>query len=240
MRLEDKVAIVTGASNGIGHATAELFAEEGATVYGGDLAVPDGGERKTVRDRTLDVGDLDSWAALVNEIVDQHDRIDIVVNNAGIVHTYDTITEVSLEDWDTVLRVNLSGVFFGMRTVIPVMQRGGGGSIVNFSSIWGIAGAPGVAPYQASKGAVRTLTKNAAMTYVGDGIRANSVHPGLVYTPLIAAQDAGLTQGVLDATPMKRGADPREIAYGVLYLASDESRFVTGTEFVIDGGYLLP
>jgi NAD(P)-dependent dehydrogenase (short-subunit alcohol dehydrogenase family) len=234
MRLEGKVAIVTGASSGIGAAIAALFEEEGATVVGADIAANGGPVRQ------LDVGDLDGWHALVADVRAEHGTVDVLVNNAGIVKAYEGIVDVDLEDWRAVLRVNLDGVFYGMRAVIPAMQANGGGAIVNFSSIWGIAGAAGVAAYQASKGAVRTLTKNAALTYAGDGIRANSIHPGLVMTPLIAAQDPAITQVVVDATPLGRGAEPRELAYGALYLACDESSFVTGTELVIDGGYLTP
>ena len=233
MRIEGKVVVVTGAGGGIGKAIAELFTEEGATVISTDID-----SKGSTNVRPLDVGDADGWAALVNDVVAEHGTIDVLVNNAGIVRSYAGIVDVDLADWDSILRTNLYGTFLGMRYVIPVMQKAGRGSIVNFSSIWGIAGAGGVAAYQASKGAVRTLTKSAAINYVGDGIRANSIHPGLVMTPLIAAQDAAVTQGVVDATPMKRGAAPREVAYGALYLASDESSFVTGIELIIDGGYL--
>ena len=233
MRLKNKVAIVTGAGGGIGAAIKTLFEEEGATVYGVDLD-PKG--RKDIR--AMDVGNLDQWNRLVGDITQEVGQLDILVNNAGIVKHYEGIVDIDLEAWDEVMRVNLYGTFLGMRASIPVMQRSGGGSIVNFSSIWGTAGAAGVAAYQASKGAVRTLTKNAAITYVSDGVRANSIHPGLVMTPMISAQDDKVTQTVIDATPMRRGADPRELAFGALYLASDESSFVTGTELVIDGGYL--
>lgn len=235
MRLKDKVAVVTGAGSGIGAATAALFAEEGATVVGADLTGGDAGAL-----RRLDVGDLAGWEALVGDVVAEHGTIDVLVNNAGIVKAYEGVADVTLEDWRTVLRVNLDGVFFGMRTVIPVMREHGGGSVVNVSSIWGIAGAPGVAAYQASKGAVRTLSKSVALTHAGDGIRVNSLHPGLVMTPLITAQDDALTQAVVDATPLGRGADPRELAYAALFLACGESSFVTGTELVVDGGYLTP
>lgn len=233
MRLANKVAIVTGAAGGIGAATADLFAEEGATVIRLDLD-PHGS--RAVRE--FDVRDEEQWTSIVAETVAAYGRIDILVNNAGIVKAYEGITDVSLDDWNLVLDVNLRGTFLGMRSVIPVMQKNQGGSIVNVSSIWGIAGAVGVAAYQASKGAVRTLTKNAALTYVSDGVRANSIHPGLVMTPLIAAQADDVTAQAVATTPMKRGAQPREIAYGALFLASDESSFVTGTELVIDGGFL--
>jgi NAD(P)-dependent dehydrogenase (short-subunit alcohol dehydrogenase family) len=233
MRLDGKVAIITGAAGGIGQATAGLFRKEGATVVAVDI-----NPLPSEEVLELDVGDLDQWTALVSRVVDEHGTIDILVNNAGVVGAYEGIVDISLDDWRSVLRVNLDGVFYGMRSVIPVMQAAQRGSIVNFSSIWGIAGASGVAAYQAAKGATRTLSKNAALTYVGDGIRVNSLHPGLVMTPMIAAQDPAITQVVLEATPMKRGADPIELAYGALFLSSDESSFMTGAELVIDGGYL--
>jgi NAD(P)-dependent dehydrogenase (short-subunit alcohol dehydrogenase family) len=231
MRLKNRVAVVTGASAGIGEAIAELFEEEGATVVGVDIEPV----RKV---KLLDVGDLAQWELVVEEIVAEHGTIDILVNNAGLVKAYENIVDVSIDDWRYVLRVNLDGTFFGMRSVIPVMQRAGKGSIVNVSSVWGIGGANGVAAYQASKGAVRTLTKNAAITYVGDGIRANSLHPGMTNTPLNAAQPADITAQALTTIPMGRMASPREIAYGALFLASDESSYMTGAELVVDGGFL--
>lgn len=237
MRLNEKVAVVTGASVGIGRATAELFAEEGARVIACDVAEAEPYTSDRIAWRELDVASLAGWTQLADELRAEHGGVDVLVNNAGIVHTYDKLTDVDLDAWERVLAVNLGGVFYGMRTMIPLM-RPSGGSIVNFSSIWGIAGASGVAPYQASKGAVRTLSKNAALSYVGDGIRVNSIHPGLVDTPLIAAQEPELTEAVRRTTPMGRAADPRELAYGVLFLATDESSFMTGAELVIDGGYL--
>jgi NAD(P)-dependent dehydrogenase (short-subunit alcohol dehydrogenase family) len=233
MRLRNKIAIVTGAASGIGEAISDLFCEEGATVVGLDLNA-----RSSTSLRPFDVRDEAQWKAVVDETMSEYGRIDVLINNAGIVKAYGGIVDVEVGDWDHVLDVNLRGTFLGMRTVIPAMASKGGGSIVNFSSIWGVVGAVGVAPYQASKGAVRTLTKNAAISYVNAGVRANSIHPGLVMTPLISAQAADVTQEAIDATPMKRGAQPREIAYGALFLASEESSFVTGTELVMDGGFL--
>jgi NAD(P)-dependent dehydrogenase (short-subunit alcohol dehydrogenase family) len=236
MRLAGKVAIVTGAAQGIGRATAELFAEHGATVYGTDIA--ESAVSDPIRWRRLDVTQLHEWAAVVTEIIAEHGRIDILVNNAGVVLSYDGVAEISLEAWRTVLDVDLTGTFYGMRTVIPHMRHSGGGSIVNLSSIWGNVGAAGVSAYQAAKGAVRTLSKNAAVTYADHNIRVNSLHPGLVDTPLIAGQDPAVTKQVFDATPMGRAAAPRELAFGALFLAGDESSFMTGAELVIDGGYL--
>jgi NAD(P)-dependent dehydrogenase (short-subunit alcohol dehydrogenase family) len=174
MRLEGKVAIVTGAASGIGRATAALFAEEGATVYATDVAPRDGG--KQIIPVRHDASAEAEWEDVLRRIDEEQGRLDILVNNAGIVGTYDTITTVSMSDYHHVLAVNQTGFFLGIRFAIPLMQRGGKGSIVNVSSIWGLIGAVGVAPYQASKGAVTTLTKNAALTYA-PAIRANSVHP---------------------------------------------------------------
>lgn len=232
-RLEGKVAIVTGAASGIGAETAALFREEGALVIALDLD-PRGNPDVT----SFDVGDESQWKATVERAYDEAGRVDVLVNNAGIVRSYAGIVDVAQDDWDAVLRVNLHGTFLGMRSVIPGMRAARRGSIVNFASIWGAVGAVGVAAYQASKGAVRTLTKNAAVTYAADNIRANAILPGLTMTPMVAAQDAELTARLVDQTPLGRGAHPRELAYGALFLASDESSFMTGTELVIDGGYM--
>ena len=236
MRLKDKVAIVTGAASGIGRATADLFAEEGATVYATDVDPREGGER--IIPLRHDTSAEAEWEGLLRRIEEEQGRLDILVNNAGIVGTYDTITEVSMSDYHRVIAVNQTGFFLGMRFAIPLMQRGGKGSIVNVSSIWGLIGAVGVAPYQVSKGAVTTLTKNAALTYA-PAIRANSVHPGAILTRIIEKQDAAMNRQLIADTPLARMADPREVAYAILFLASDESAFVTGAELVIDGGYTI-
>lgn len=237
MRLANKVAIISGGARGIGRASAELFAEEGATVVVADLTLDEPFTDSRISFVAHDVTDESSWISLVDGVVAEHGRVDILFNNAGTVRSYEPIDSISLDDWKSVIDINLNGAFYGVRTVVPHMKRAGGGSIVHTSSIWGIAGAAGVAAYTASKGAVRLLSKNVALSYVGDGIRSNSIHPGIIDTPLIAAQDAGITQGVVDATPMGRLGTPREIAYGALFLASDESSYMTGAELVIDGGY---
>jgi NAD(P)-dependent dehydrogenase (short-subunit alcohol dehydrogenase family) len=236
MRLSGKVAVVTGAASGIGRATADLFAEHGATVYATDVVARDSTDR--VRYFKQDTSREDDWAALVSLIEKDHGRLDVLVNNAGIVGTYATITEAAMADYHRVIAINQTGFFYGMRYCIPLMERNGKGSIVNISSIWGLIGAVGVAPYQASKGAVTTLTKNAALTYA-PAIRANSIHPGVIRTQITAAQDDAMNQQLIDDTPLKRMADPREVAFAALYLASDESSFVTGAELVIDGGYTI-
>ncbi|WP_168702464.1 SDR family NAD(P)-dependent oxidoreductase [Gordonia paraffinivorans] len=239
-RLTGKTAIITGGARGIGRATAELFAEEGATVIIADIHEPDSVNNPTISFVPLDVTQLDSWQALVDSVLAEHGRIDILVNNAGLVGSYEPITKIDLDDWHRIVEVNQTGVFYGMRAVIPTMQAQHAGSIVNVSSIWGIVGSSGVAAYQASKAAVRMMSKNAALSYVDDGIRVNSLHPGLASTPMIAAQDEAITADVIVSTPMKRAADPREIAYGALFLASDEASYVTGIELPVDGGYTAP
>lgn len=239
-RLVDKVVLVTGGGMGIGRAIAELFADEGAIVIVGDVAQPEPFLHANVFAKQLDVSKLEQWQRLVEEMVEKYGKIDVLVNNAGLVGSYLPIDEIPLEDWNRVIDINQNGVFYGMRTVIPVMKKQHTGSIVNVSSIWGIVGASGVSAYQASKAAVRMMSKNAALSYVRDGIRVNSLHPGLVETPMIARQDSETTAAVVSATPMGRAANPKEIAYAALFLASDEASFITGAELPVDGGYTTP
>ena len=240
MRLDGKIAIVTGGGRGIGRATAELFAAEGATVVVGDVDVSSPFDDARVTAEQLDVTDEHSWQRLVDGVVERHGRIDVLMNNAGGVGSYEPIDTIALDDWRRIIDLNLTGTFLGIRAVVPHMRRAGRGSIINVSSIWGLAGAIGVAAYTASKGAVTQMSKNAALSYVGDGIRVNSLHPGIVETPMIAAQDNEITAAVVAATPMKRLGRAIEIAYGALFLASDESSFMTGAQLVIDGGYTVP
>ncbi|NTD86789.1 MULTISPECIES: SDR family NAD(P)-dependent oxidoreductase [Rhizobium/Agrobacterium group] len=240
MRLEGKVCIITGAARGIGRATTELFVKEGAKVHACDLSFDKAFEADNIITHSLDVTDFSNWETIVKGVIATDGRIDVLFNNAGTVHSYHGIAEIPIEDWHKVIAVNQTGPFYGMKAVIPHMKASGGGSIINTSSIWGIAGAAGVAAYTASKAAVRHMSKNAALTYVGDNIRVNSLHPGIIGTPMIDAQDAGITQAIVDITPMKRLGRPDEIAYGALFLASDESSYMTGAELVIDGGYTVP
>ncbi|WP_298493197.1 SDR family oxidoreductase [uncultured Maritimibacter sp.] len=237
MRLEGKVVLVTGASRGIGLGIVERFAEEGAIVYAGSTSNPTGVYPDGVTGVRLDVADEGEWKTVIARIIKEQGRIDCLVNNAGIA-VYDGVADGSTENWRKVIGVNQDGVFFGMREVIPHMQERKSGSIINISSIWGKGSVSGAHAYHASKGALVMMTKNAAITYVGNGIRVNSVHPGFIDTPLTQAQDPDINAFVIGMTPMGRAGTPREIANGCLYLASDEASFVTGAELVIDGGYL--
>jgi len=237
MRLQGKVALVTGAASGIGHAVSELFAKEGATVFASDIAPPESAYSDGIEQMRLDVTSETEWASAVGAIVERLGRLDVLINNAGII-AYDPLDELSITNWMKMIAVDQTGVFLGMREAVRTMRKQKAGSIVNISSIWGSAAVSGAHAYHAAKGAVRNMSKNAAMTYVGDGIRVNSVHPGFIDTPLTQAQALQLNEAVIAATPMKRAGKAIEVAYGCLFLASDESSYITGTELAIDGGYL--
>lgn len=235
MRLKDKVAIVTGAASGIGHATAALFAREGAVVYAADVA-PMAFEEANVHPVELDVTSGDAWAGLVERVVAEQGGLSVLVNNAGIVGPYDGIVTTDMDDYARVIAVNQTAVFLGMKHCIPAMQAGGAGAVVNVSSMWGIIGVEGVAAYQASKGAVRCMTKNAAVTYAPT-VRVNSLHPGITWTPIIEAQDPAIRDRQVAGTPLGRMGRPIEMAYAALFLAADECAYVTGIELVVDGGH---
>lgn len=237
MRLQGKVALITGAASGIGHAVAELFFKEGATVFASDITSPKPTYSAGIEAIKLDATSEVDWATAVDTIMKKCDRLDILINNAGII-TYEPLHELDIEAWNKMIAVDQTGVFLGMREAVRVMRKQKSGSIVNISSIWGSAAVAGAHAYHAAKGAVRNMTKNAAMTYVADGIRVNSAHPGFIDTPLTQAQAPELNKVVIASTPMKRGGKPIEVAYGCLFLACDESSYVTGAELVIDGGYL--
>jgi NAD(P)-dependent dehydrogenase (short-subunit alcohol dehydrogenase family) len=230
----------------MGRAHARLMAERGADIVVADMngaTAHETGEMVRALGRRahveiIDMGDAAQVQMMVERSTGALGRIDILVNNAGIVFSYDPIHVASIEDWNKVIAVNQTGVFFGMRAVLPTMQKHRSGSIINISSIWGVVGAAGVAPYQAAKGAVRTMTKNAAITYAADNIRANSIHPGIIWTPLIEAQEKAITDSIVADTPLGRLGRADEVAYGAVFLASDESSFVTGVELAIDGGIL--
>jgi NAD(P)-dependent dehydrogenase (short-subunit alcohol dehydrogenase family) len=247
MRLKEKVAIVTGAASGMGAATAKLFAEEGARVIVTDLletegaAVVDeiaaaGGKAEFA---LLDVTDEAAWQAVVDAAVANYSQLDVLINNAGVSGSHPDL--LNTETWDQQMNVNAKGVFLGMRAVIPAMQAGGGGSIVNISSISGFVGQRFVhMGYNAAKGAVRLSTKAAAVQFARDGIRVNSVHPG-VMPPMRTSQmtaDPQVRGKMLRAIPMGREGRVEEVARANLFLASDEASYITGIELPVDGGYL--
>src|SRR5207253_8570626 len=247
MRLAGKVALISGGARGMGAAEARLFAREGARVVIGDILEAEGraveadiktkgGEGVFVR---LDVTREADWQAAVGQAVSRFGKLDVLVNNAGIGGGT-RIEETTVEAWDRTMEVNAKGVFLGTKAAIPAMQRAGGGSIVNISSQLGLVGVDNSSPqYQASKGAVRLLTKATAIQYAKDRIRANSVHPGPIVTPMTEARrkDPEAVALTVSRIPLGRYGAPEEVAYGVLYLACDESSFVTGAELVIDGGW---
>jgi NAD(P)-dependent dehydrogenase (short-subunit alcohol dehydrogenase family) len=243
-RLNGEVALITGAARGQGAAEARLFAQEGAHVVLADIRDELG--QQVARDIGpqatyvhLDVAQAADWQSAVATTVKTYGKLTILVNNAGIGLPDDrSIEETSLETWHRTIAVNQTGVFLGMKYAIPAMRQAGGGAIVNISSIAGIIGMGMLPAYQATKGAVRVLTKNAAIQYVQDKIRVNSVHPGGVDTEILTPFGAEMKQSVAQLHPMRRIASAEEIAYGVLYLASQEASFVTGAELVIDGGYI--
>ena len=246
MRLQGKVAIITGGARGQGAAEARMFAREGAKVVFGDVLDDEGrqveaeigaagGEAVYVR---LDVTDEDSWREAVGTAVSRFGKVDILVNNAGIA-SWNAGDDASVEEWDRIMEINAKGVFLGTKAVVPAMRDAGGGSIINISSISGMVGQTNIHPgYNASKGAVRILTKSTAVQHAAEGIRCNSIHPGPVKTPMTERSwsNPEWLQATERRTPLGRYAEPDEIAYGVLFLASDESSFMTGSEVVIDGG----
>jgi len=247
MRLQDKVAIVTGAASGMGAATARVFAREGAKVLVADVLEAEGREvaeaiksnRGEARFQRLDVTSEEDWNAAVAATLAAYGRIDILVNNAGVSGS--DPDRLSMATWDRQMSINAKGVFLGMRAVIPEMQKAKSGAIVNISSISGITGQNFVhMGYNAAKGAVRAMTKAAAVQLAKDGIRVNSVHPGLMppmRTSMLSA-DPKIRAGMLRAVPMGREGRVEEVAYANLFLASEEASYITGIEVPVDGGFL--
>ncbi len=248
-RLHGKVAIVTGGASGIGAATSRLFAREGALgVIIADVNETTGKALETeltqvggtVLFRELDVTREDQWIAAIDAVVARHGRLDVLVNNAGrgTPVSRPIVENTTEEAWDQMFATNATGVFLGIRAAIPAMRHSGGGSIINVASIYAMIGSPLGTAYSASKGAVRALTRTAAVQYAKEGIRVNAVFPGYVETPMTREWHAqsDVRRDRIAQTLLGRLAQPEDIAWGILYLASDESSYVTGSELVIDGG----
>jgi NAD(P)-dependent dehydrogenase (short-subunit alcohol dehydrogenase family) len=251
-RLEGYVAVVTGGARGIGNSICELFAKEGARTAVTDILDDEGKPLvEEIKDKGgqaeyfhLDTSREEEVKEVLAQVNDKFGGIQVLVNNAGITGPNKPTHEIELEEWQKLLGINVNGVFLCTKHVIPYMRRGKGGSIINLSSIYGIIGAPDLPAYHASKGAVRLMTKTDALLYAADNIRVNSIHPGYIWTPLVEALGKEAPEGLeefrknLDALhPIGHVGEPLDIAYGALYLASAESKFVTGSELVIDGGY---
>jgi cyclopentanol dehydrogenase len=244
-RLDGKVALISGAARGQGAVHAELFASEGASVVLGDILEKEvrfvadeiragGGAAEAI---LLDVTRPEDWVAAVELTEETFGRLDVLVNNAGVIDEGGALDE-DLEAWQRVIAVNQTGMFLGMKHAVPAMRRAGGGSIINVSSTLGVVGADDYIAYQASKGAVRQMTRSAALSYVKDGIRVNTICPGFIETPMTDDLEDEIRDHDIGMTPMGRAGKPIEVSYAVLFLASDESSFVTGSDLVVDGGYL--
>jgi NAD(P)-dependent dehydrogenase (short-subunit alcohol dehydrogenase family) len=250
-RLKNKVAVITGAALGLGRATAIRMAEEGAAVAVLDMLNPEGealaaelaGRGFAARFWHCDVSREAEVARVVGEVAAHFGRIDILVNNAGVSGANKPTHEITEAEWDFVQGINVKGVFFCTKHAIPHLKAAGGGSIINLSSIYGLVGGPDVPPYHASKGAVRLMSKTDALIYAPDHIRVNSIHPGFIWTPMVEHHLSALGDieegraATAALHPLGHIGEADDIAWGAVYLASDEARFVTGAELVIDGGY---
>jgi NAD(P)-dependent dehydrogenase (short-subunit alcohol dehydrogenase family) len=247
-RLGGKVAVITGGANGLGEAIATRMAEEGALVAVLDIDQA-GGERIAgalagATFHACDVTSEQDVSAALTAVRAQHGRIDILVNNAGVEGVNKPTHELPLAEWERVMGVNCTAVFLCTKHAIPHLKQAGGGSVINISSIYGILGGGDIPPYHASKGAVRTMSKNDALTYAPDNIRVNSIHPGFIFTSMVKryVDEAGLEEAdartALDALhPLGGTGDPDDVAWGAVFLASGQAKWVTGAELVIDGGY---
>lgn len=245
-KLRNKVALVTGAGAGIGRATALAMAGEGAHVVATDYAAETAEQTADIARSqgneamhlALEVSDEAGWQEAIHQVIEIYGRLDVLVNNAGIL-LFKPMVETSVEEWDRIFAVNTRGVFLGCKHAARTMIESGGGSIVNISSIYGLIGPPGASAYQASKGAVRLLTKGAAAELAPHGIRVNSVHPGVIRTEMTREllADSRTADTLLGPTLIRRPAEPKEVAAAVVFLASDDASYMTGSELVVDGGY---
>jgi len=249
MRLENKVALISGGARGMGASEAKLFATEGASIVIGDVLEEESSALESEITENggrciylhLDVTNEGDWENAIKKTVSHFGKIDVLVNNAGIGGTASLVEDTKVSDWDLTMDVNAKGVFLGTKAAVTEMLESRKGSIINISSQLGIVGTDNNSPqYQASKGAVRILTKSAAIQYAPQGIRVNSIHPGPIVTPMTnrLRSTPEIFSLITSRIPLGRYGQPIEIAYGALYLASDESSFVTGSELVIDGGWV--
>lgn len=247
-RVKDKVVIVTGGALGIGKETCILLAKEGAKVAVTDILDEQG--EQLVKEISqaggvskfwhLNVADESAVKKVISEVVSEFGKLDGIVNNAGIAGVNKPTDELTEAEWDQVMDINVKGVFFCTKHAIPFLKKNGNGSIVNLSSIYGIIGAGDIPHYHASKGAVRLMSKNDALIYAKDKIRVNSIHPGFIWTPLVEefGKDVpNFRENLNNLHPLGHAGEPADIGYGIVYLISDEAKFVTGSELVIDGGY---
>ncbi len=241
--LDGKVALVTGGARGIGAATVEALACQGASVVIADVLDQEGeglAQRlgASVRYKHLDVTDPEAWSRVAGDVVAELGRLDILVNNAGI-GTFADVEQETPEGWNTVISVDQTSVWLGMHAAIPLMRAGGGGAIVNVSSIFGaVGGFGGSVAYHAAKGAIRTMTKNAALRYAKEGIRINSIHPGFIDTPMVVeAKGTPMEAAILQSTPMGRWGKPEEIGDVIAFMCGPKASFMTGSEVYVDGGW---
>lgn len=256
LRLKDKVALITGAAKGMGETDAVLFAEEGASLILTDVDKENldkvAEKLKATGTQVLalavDVASEEDWKKVANEADKMFGRVDILVNNAGILRM-EGVEAATKEQWDKIIAVNQTGTWLGIKYIVPLIRKAGGGSIVNLSSVYGLIGTGTSVAYQASKGAIRVISKTAAMEFAKDNIRVNTIFPGMIETSMIetgietgqSGEEANtMTEQFLKLIPMGRMGDPKEIANAVLYFASEESSYTTGAELVIDGGWTIP
>ena len=244
-RLSGKVGLVTGAARGMGESEARLFVQEGANVVLADVLDEEGqrvaddlnGHRAIARFYVhLDVTKSSDWDRAISATVEKFGGLNILVNNAGIL-SLAGVEETTEAEWQRIVDVNQKGVWLGMKAGAPAMKHAGGGSIVNISSIYGLIGSGAAAAYHGTKGAIRLLSKTAAAEFAPANIRVNSVHPGIITTPMVQPLSGELREKVVSVGCIQREGRPEEVAYGVLFLASDEASYITGSELVIDGGY---
>jgi NAD(P)-dependent dehydrogenase (short-subunit alcohol dehydrogenase family) len=250
-RVDGKVAVVTGGALGIGRSACLLLAREGARVAITDVRDEDGQGLVKELERAggqarywhLDVTKEPEVRATFDGVAEAFGPVTVLVNNAGIAGVNKPTHEITEAEWDAVMAVNVKGVFFCTKYAVPQMRRARGGSVINLSSIYGLVGAADSPPYHASKGAIRLMSKTDALLYAGDRIRVNSVHPGFIWTPMVEGHlrtlgdPAGARRQLEALHPIGHLGEPDDVGYAILYLASDESRFVTGSELVVDGGY---